>query len=218
MEVAMFEANTHPAEVMPLLSSGRHRSPRQGACFMEFASYLAGERWSDHPPCTHPALASLARAINDLTSDAERGALLPWVHRVVGLTGDDPHLASELAARAGRAAMPIVSMERQNAIAVGLIALASRTDDEMVTQLVAEALESAPQSERWALGFLGRGRVAGDPVAATDAVVRTSVIGIALACVEDPDAHLRTLLGEAIEASERRLSPATAPQRELVDA
>jgi len=28
---------------------------------MEFASYLAGERWSDHPACTHPLLAVLAR-------------------------------------------------------------------------------------------------------------------------------------------------------------
>ena len=52
--------NTFPS-VMPILSAGRHRSPRQGACFMEFASYLAGERWSDHPACTHPLLAALAR-------------------------------------------------------------------------------------------------------------------------------------------------------------
>lgn len=216
----MFESNARPADVMPLLSSGRHRSPRQGACFMEFASYLAGERWSDHPRCTHPALASLARSVNDLTTDASRAELLPWVHRVVGLNGDDPDLAAELAARAGRAAMPIVSMERQNALAVGLIALASRTDDAVVTLLVAEALESAPHAERWARRFLGRGRVVGNPGAATDAVIRTSVIGIALACVADPDAHLRTLLGEAIEASERRLSPALAPQRQqqLVDA
>ncbi|WP_344829386.1 hypothetical protein [Nonomuraea dietziae] len=42
---------------MPILSRGRHRNPRKGACFMELASYLAGERWSDHPACTHPLLA-----------------------------------------------------------------------------------------------------------------------------------------------------------------
>ena len=35
--------------VLPILSRGKHRSPRKGACFMEFASLLAGERWSDHP-------------------------------------------------------------------------------------------------------------------------------------------------------------------------
>ena len=214
----MFESNARPADVMPLLSSGRHRSPRQGACFMEFASYLAGERWSDHPPCTHPALASLARSVNDLTTDAERGALLPWVHRVVGLNGDDPHLAAELAARAGRAAMPIVSMERQNALAVGLIALADRCEDAIVTHLVDLALESAPHAERWARRFLSHRRVQGDSTSATDALVRTSVIGIALACVPDPDAHLRSLLGEAIEASERRLLLVSTPRQELVDA
>lgn len=214
----MFESNARPADVVPLLSSGRHRSPRQGACFMEFASYLAGERWSDHPRCTHPALASLARSVNDLTTDAARSALLPWVHRVVGLNGTDPQLAAELAARAGRVAMPIVSMERQNALAVGLIALAARSDDAIVARLVALALESAPHAERWARRFLSRGRVMGDPNAATDAIIRTSVIGIALACVDDPDAYLRALLGEAIDASERRLSAVPTAQRQLVTA
>ena len=46
---------------MPVLSRGKHRNARKGACFMEFASYLAGERWSDHPACTHPLLAAMAR-------------------------------------------------------------------------------------------------------------------------------------------------------------
>jgi hypothetical protein len=40
--------NQLPA-LLPTLSRGKHRSPRKGACFMEFASLLAGERWSDHP-------------------------------------------------------------------------------------------------------------------------------------------------------------------------
>src|SRR5262249_23591033 len=53
---------------VPVLSRGKHRSPRKGACFMEFASYLAGERWSDHPPCTHPLLAALARHVTDCTT------------------------------------------------------------------------------------------------------------------------------------------------------
>ena len=220
MEVAMFESNARPADLMPVLASGRHRSPRQGACFMEFASYLAGERWSDHPACTHPMLASVARSINDLTSDAQRSALLPWVHRVVGLNGDDPHLAAELAARAGRAAMPVVSMDRQNAIAVGLLGVAERCDDPLVRRLVADALATAPNSQRWSERFLARhGTQQGRPSAALDALVRTSVIGIALACIEDPDARLRDLLGECIDASERRLRPAAAqPARELTHA
>ena len=41
--------------------AGRHRNPRKGACFMEMASFLAGERWSDHPQCTHPPRRDGAR-------------------------------------------------------------------------------------------------------------------------------------------------------------
>ena len=55
---------------VPVLSRGRHRSPRRGGCFMEFASFLAGERWSDHPACTHPLLGQLARQVNDLIGDS----------------------------------------------------------------------------------------------------------------------------------------------------
>ena len=38
---------------------------------MEMASYLAGERWSDHPKCTHPLVASVARMVNDNTLRVE---------------------------------------------------------------------------------------------------------------------------------------------------
>nr|MBA2767588.1 hypothetical protein [Sporichthyaceae bacterium] len=62
-------------ELLPILSRGKHRSSRKGACFMEMASVLAGERWSDHPRCTHPLLAELARLVNDSTSDAQRHRL-----------------------------------------------------------------------------------------------------------------------------------------------
>src|SRR3954469_3458577 len=63
-------------ELLPKLSRGTHRSVRKGACFMERASFLAGERWSDHPACTHPLLAALARDVNDCTSDANRQRLV----------------------------------------------------------------------------------------------------------------------------------------------
>jgi len=36
---------------------------------MELASYLADERWSAYPACTHPLLAALARDVNDHTGD-----------------------------------------------------------------------------------------------------------------------------------------------------
>src|SRR5690606_20940790 len=54
---------TTSPDLLPMLARGRHRSPRRGACFMELASYLAGERWSDAPACTDPSLAGLARMV-----------------------------------------------------------------------------------------------------------------------------------------------------------
>ena len=77
-------------ELLPTLSRGKHRSPRKGACFMELAGFLAGERWSDHPACTHPLLARLARGVNDVTSDDARPRLAPLIPSVIGLTSTDP--------------------------------------------------------------------------------------------------------------------------------
>ena len=71
----MVRNNHQQPVVLPTLSGGKHRSPRKGACFMEFASLLAGEPWSDHPACTHPLLAAVARHVNDSTSDAGRARL-----------------------------------------------------------------------------------------------------------------------------------------------
>ena len=72
-------SQTQMPDLVPVLSRGRHRNPRKGACFMEMASYLAGERWSDHPACTHPLLAALARLVNDFSSDAARNRLAPLI-------------------------------------------------------------------------------------------------------------------------------------------
>ena len=70
-------------EYLPVLTRGKHRRPRQGACFMEYASFLAGERWGDDPPCTHPLLSALARQVNDRSSDQARQQLLELVPAIV---------------------------------------------------------------------------------------------------------------------------------------
>jgi hypothetical protein len=44
---------------LPILQRGRHRRPEDGACVMEYVSVLAGCAFTDHPRCTHPALATL---------------------------------------------------------------------------------------------------------------------------------------------------------------
>ena len=90
----------HPTTVpdgMPRLSRGKHRSARSGACFMEFASYLAGEPWSDHPQCTDPLLAFLARGVNDAMSDGRRAEIAPDIPRVIGLRGDHREVAPVVA-------------------------------------------------------------------------------------------------------------------------
>ena len=189
---------------VPILSPGRHRTPRQGACFMEFASYLAGERWSDHPACTHPALAALARDVNDLSSDVGRARLTALIHRVVGLTSDDPGFGLVVALRAARAALPIASLPRQRGLAVALLAF----DPDLGPDSRA-ALDQAPDLEGWARTYLASARLAPSLSPRTEeTIVHTAVSGIALACVPDPDARLYALLESTIAAAEAALLPA----------
>lgn len=183
-------------EGMPVLTAGRHRSPRQGACFMEFASYLAGERWSDHPACTHPLLAALARDVNDLTADDARGRLLPLVHRVVGLRDADPRSIAIIAAAA---ALPVASLDRQRALAVGVL-LAWQAGGP--AELAQRALDSAPGTEEWARRQLEVTHWRAFTDRAAEAMVHTAAVGIALACVLDPDRLLAQLLESAITDAE----------------
>src|ERR671925_574081 len=111
-----------PPGLLPTLSRGKHRNPRKGACFMEFASVLAGERWSDHPACTHPLLAAVARHVNDFTSDDGRSRLAPLIPAVIGLTGDDLHIDARIALRSATMALPVVAAERQRVMAVSVLA------------------------------------------------------------------------------------------------
>src|SRR5690348_8740680 len=121
VEVAVSGNETPVPELVPVLSWGKHRSPRRGACFMELASYLAGERWSDHPACTHPLLAALARDVNDYTSDAARGRLAGLIPSVIGLTGDDLHIDVRIALFCARMALPVAAAGRQQVLAVSIM-------------------------------------------------------------------------------------------------
>lgn len=60
---------------LPELRPGAHLLPEDGACLMEYVSVLAGTTFSDHPRCTDPTLAALARLVNDSCSDAGRPLL-----------------------------------------------------------------------------------------------------------------------------------------------
>jgi hypothetical protein len=192
---------------LPVLSAGRHRNAKRGACFMEYASYLAGERWSDRPACTHPSLASLARLVNDLTSDNARGGLSVLIPSVVGLTGDDPRIPVLLAVLGASSALPIASTMRQGALATGLIRCEELLEQwegpevERARMRIRAAFLMAPGTEDWARDFIDQVSPRGARVLVVndEALLRTAAIGIADACVLDADERLGKLLEQAID-------------------
>jgi hypothetical protein len=199
-------SRAYPPELIPVLSRGKHRSPRQGACFMELASYLAGERWSDHPACTHPLLAAVARDVNDYTSDVGRGQLAGLISSVIGLTGDDPRLDARIALECARMALPVVAAERQQVMAVSVLAcerVLAALDGRPTGRLEEQselALAQVPHAARWARGFTRDIPVSAEAFRRRCApdMVHAAVEGIALACVPDPDELLCDLLVKAI--------------------
>jgi hypothetical protein len=209
-------------DLVPTLSRGKHRNPRKGACFMEFASFLAGERWSDHPACTHPLLAHLARLVNDHTSDAGRHDLVPFIPAVIGLTSDDPHVDVRIVLRAATTALPVVAEGRQRVMAVAVLA-ANRLLADLdgrppgsLDERSRQALSDVPHAATWAGRFtrdapisLTAFRRRGAPSAVTQAVA-----GIAAACVRDPDGLLRDLLVAVIDDFPASTLPATSSARE----
>jgi hypothetical protein len=59
------------------LVAGAGSETSNQACVMTLLAWVAGEAWTDHPPCSHPTLASLAvRANDDDTTTAEQRAEL----------------------------------------------------------------------------------------------------------------------------------------------
>lgn len=199
----------HPPALVPVLSRGKHRSARQGACFMELASYLAGERWSDHPACTHPLLAALARDVNDYTSDAGRARLVELVPSVIGLIGSDLRLDARIALVCARMALPVAAAGRQQVMAVSVLAcervlagLDGRPGGGLEEQS-RQALAQVPHAAQWARNFT-RGLVISPKSfrrRSAPATVHAAAEGIALACVPQPDEMLYGLLTAAIGES-----------------
>ena len=203
----MWYQDVQPPDLFPILSPGKHRNPRTGACFMELGSLLAGERWSDHPACTHPLLAALARHVNDHTSDAGRQRLANLVPSVIGLTGDDLHIDARIALRSATMALPVVAADRQRVMAVSVLTcdrVLAELDGRAVRALEEQsrrALAEVPQAAAWADRFTSglRPSTKGFRRQAAPTIVQDAVEGIAQACIPDPDGMLRDLLVQAIE-------------------
>ena len=80
------------------LSAGKHSSPESGACVMELASMLAGERFSDRPQSVSRTIAAFLRSYNDRLDDNRRQDLYEYAAKVVG-TVSAPAIESARAAR-----------------------------------------------------------------------------------------------------------------------
>jgi hypothetical protein len=205
----MRRATTVP-ELVPVLSAGRHRNPRKGACFMEMASFLAGERWSDHPTCTHPLLASLARLVNDSLPDEERGRIIGLIPDVVGLAGDDLGIDIAIATRAAAAALPVAPSIRQNVLAVGLLtaqrmaetlrAAGRDAEVEAWSSMCREAFAAAPDAYEWAQRYARDAKVSERTYRRQTAphTVAYAVDGIVVACVDNVPDRLVQLLTETV--------------------
>jgi len=197
----------HPPELIPVLSRGKHRNPRRGGCFMEMASYLAGERWSDRPACTHPLLAAVARDVNDYTSDAGRSRLVELIPSVIGLTGDDLHIDARIALASARLALPVAAMSRQQVLAVSVMVcerVLADLDERppgWVSEPSQQALAHVPDAAQWARGFTRDLPISARAFRLRSApfTVHAAVEGIARACIEKPDDMLRDLLAGAID-------------------
>jgi hypothetical protein len=194
-------------DLVPVLSRGKHRSPRRGACFMELASYLAGERWSDDPACTHPLLAALARDVNDHTSDAGRAALAGLVPSVIGLAAEDLHIDARIALLCARTALPVAAAAGQQVMAVSVLAcerVLAALDGRPAGWLDEQSravLAQVPLAAQWARGFTRATTTSPEVFRrhSAPATVHAAVKGIAQACVPQPDQMLYDLLTAAID-------------------
>lgn len=203
---------------IPVLSRGRHRSPRRGACFMELASVLAGERWSDHPSCTHPLLAEVARRVNDRVNDAERQELLLLVPSVVGRRGDDRTWLTVAVAAAASVVLDVTE-PTQRVLAGGLLQAESLCGDDPelaeTKRQARAALELIPGAVAWVEALGVRSPITRKTFAKHSAptMVRHAVEGVVATGSPDVDRRLRALLEAAIAATP---TPApTGPRTEL---
>jgi hypothetical protein len=201
------KAEPHSPDILPVLSRGRHRNPRKGACFMELASYLAGERWSDHPTCTHSLLASVARLVNDHTSDGERPRLAELIPSVIGLIGDDPHIDALITLRCSTIALPVAAADRQRVLAVSVLVcekVLAQLDGRWLGSLTPDServLRAVPHATQWAYRFTSDvpPRLTAFRRKAASYAVRWAIESAAYALIPDPDDLLRSMLAESID-------------------
>lgn len=198
---------------IPVLSRGKHRTARKGACFMELASVLAGEKWSDHPGCTHPLLADLARQVNDHTGDDERQLLVTLIPSVVGRRGDARTPVTVSVAVAASVVLDVPE-PNQRVLAGGLLQAEQQCRRvgsvlDATRQQACAALDLVPGAVAW-VERLGVRREIGPKAFArhcAPTMVRCAVEGVVATGRADSDRMLRRLLEVGIDACPAPTSP-----------
>lgn len=182
---------------------------------MELASYLAGESWSDHPACTHPLLAHVARLVNDFTTDAARPRLAVMIPTVIGLTSASRRWDHEITVLAAARVIPVAAEQDQRALAVGMLtcerlALEEGLDSDRMVAACRGAEETVPLALEWAWEFIDRHRVGTARHHPGPAIINCAVPALANACIADPDTAMRELLQAEIDLC-RSLAADAAP-------
>jgi hypothetical protein len=119
----------------PVLRRGMHSYPSRGACLMEVCGTLPDGPWSDHPLGMDPALATLARAVNDLSSDTARQRLIafaPWLVGSQAAWGQEGPAA--IAGLVVRAALGYVDPASASRLAPTLAALNNPPDEARISR------------------------------------------------------------------------------------
>jgi hypothetical protein len=173
---------------------------------MEYASVLAGERWSDHPECTHPLLAELARQVNDHTSDGERQQLTLLIPSVVGRRGND-RTWLEVAVAIAATAILDVPESTQRVLSGGLLQaeqLCADAGPELAAtrRQARSALDMVPGAVAWVERLGVRRRISSKTFAkhCAPTMVRCAVHGIVASGSRESDRRLRALLVAGIAA------------------
>jgi hypothetical protein len=196
----MVEPSSAPS-ALPVLGSGKHRDPSRGACFMEYTSLLAGERFSDSPQCVDPELASVLRDANDILGDEERPSLVPLLGRAIGLAVRWPE---------GLPPRRFVTLRSRTAAEAEALALRARLRRSVCQRFVAAV--GMPESARMWSWYERRARVswlfwdlmcAPAPSASPDEYARRLVQRLELlhTCYEGAAAELGLSAGRLTEAA-----------------
>ncbi len=177
---------------------------------MELASYLAGERWSDHPVCTHPLLAALARDVNDCVTDEARHRLAPLIPRVIGLDGDDERVDAWIARTAALTALPHVAFAKQGVAVVGMLScerylnVLEGRDEWLLSEETLEILRFYPLALEWArkVPALSEGSATVFRRRSAPTIVHSAVAGLAASTAPNVDDLLVGLLRRTIDDCE----------------